>query len=625
MSLLPMNGQGSYQSAADRIKRMRLEADLLRKQSMETPQGAMIGSGGGGTKSFGQQPEFYVAPHWAEQLAPLAAAGASIWGNRQADTAETANDAQAKQEADAAYQGFPTMQGQRMALPRTLGEGQAGPERSPTMLATRPEAGDVQGVQEDYTKSQPEFQNELSKYSANLPNGNPYLGDLKEKLLTKSLEMAGAEYKQQSAESIVGQRLAHAASTGDPAAVKRYQYYSRLSPEQKLDFDAANYKPEWLNQGNQVQQVNRAGPVAGVAPLPVNLKPGELPQTKYLQEKAVNQAQVEDKAAAQLPALEMKMGALADSNAVFNDAVDLAKQQAEGFGATGVGSQLTKDIGGTPAHNLSQTIKTIEASMGFSALQQMKDSSAQGSALGQVSDQEMIYLKTLVASVAQSQTKEQFLKNLDILKAAKANQAARMRENYDRIVQQSRAKGAVLPPDTGSQVLSTGSMADRNNNPLNLTSASTGGMRQFDNPQAGFDAAGAQLDLNATTHGLNTVAGQIGRWSPANGVGNSKASTDNYIKFVSEALGVGPNDMINISDPAVKQKMMDAMAKFEGSTASSGGLPQAVAANNAVVPSSGGTVLKKTLPTQAAAPKAAPKYRLKPGANPKLKSSYEEY
>lgn len=80
-----------------------------------------------------------------------------------------------------------------------------------------------------------------------------------------------------------------------------------------------------------------------------------------------------------------------------------------------LGSALSR-VPGTPAADVARTLDTIKANVGFDRLQQMRDSSPTGGALGQVSQQENLLLQSVLGSLAQSQTYAQFQYNLKRLK-----------------------------------------------------------------------------------------------------------------------------------------------------------------------------------------------------------------
>lgn len=94
---------------------------------------------------------------------------------------------------------------------------------------------------------------------------------------------------------------------------------------------------------------------------------------------------------------------------------------------TGVGS-LLQSIPGTPAHDVSKLTDTIRANIGFDRLQQMREASPTGGALGQVSEMENRLLQATLGNLELSQTEEQFLDNLN-----------RLEELYTQIMRKAAA------------------------------------------------------------------------------------------------------------------------------------------------------------------------------------------
>lgn len=105
-----------------------------------------------------------------------------------------------------------------------------------------------------------------------------------------------------------------------------------------------------------------------------------------------------------------------------------------------VGSWISR-IGGTAAGDMAANLKTLKAAAAFGSLQAMRDSSPTGGALGSIAVQELQLLESELASLEQSQTQEQFLRNL-----------SRFQTTYNDIV---HGKGNwtlddVTPPAPGS-------------------------------------------------------------------------------------------------------------------------------------------------------------------------------
>ena len=102
-------------------------------------------------------------------------------------------------------------------------------------------------------------------------------------------------------------------------------------------------------------------------------------------------------------------------NDVVIENIDKALNAADGY-TTGFPGAITSNIPGTKAYDLSQTLATVKANLGFDKLQAMRDASPTGGALGQVSEMENRLLQSVWGSVEQSQSPTQLKKNLQDIK-----------------------------------------------------------------------------------------------------------------------------------------------------------------------------------------------------------------
>ena len=92
------------------------------------------------------------------------------------------------------------------------------------------------------------------------------------------------------------------------------------------------------------------------------------------------------------------------------DTIDEALNLTGGMTA-GVGAVLSA-IPGTPARDLERQILTIKANIGFDRLQQMRDLSPTGGALGNVANQELEALQATISSLDNTQSPSQLRSNL---------------------------------------------------------------------------------------------------------------------------------------------------------------------------------------------------------------------
>lgn len=126
-----------------------------------------------------------------------------------------------------------------------------------------------------------------------------------------------------------------------------------------------------------------------------------------------------------------------------------ARGMANGW-TTGLAGQVFSGVGGTPAHDLQSEVDTIIANIGFEALQEMRANSQTGGALGQVAVRELEMLQSTIASLRTSQSREQFLRNLERVegqyrRTLQAYEAARGELNMGGTTQQAPAGQGDIP------------------------------------------------------------------------------------------------------------------------------------------------------------------------------------
>ncbi len=82
---------------------------------------------------------------------------------------------------------------------------------------------------------------------------------------------------------------------------------------------------------------------------------------------------------------------------------------------TGLPGAIMQAVPGTDAYDLKQMLVGIKANVGFNKLQQMREASKTGGALGAVSERENQLLQSVYGSLEQSQNQEQFRYNMNRL------------------------------------------------------------------------------------------------------------------------------------------------------------------------------------------------------------------
>ena len=100
----------------------------------------------------------------------------------------------------------------------------------------------------------------------------------------------------------------------------------------------------------------------------------------------------------------------------MNTWIDDAMENA-GFWTTGFFGTMLEFVPGTPAYDLVATVDSIKSNVTFDKLQDMREKSPTGGALGQVSNFENQLMAATLGNLENSQSQEQFVENLNTLKS----------------------------------------------------------------------------------------------------------------------------------------------------------------------------------------------------------------
>lgn len=165
------------------------------------------------------------------------------------------------------------------------------------------------------------------------------------------------------------------------------------------------------------------------------------------------------------------------------------------------------------------------------------------------------------ASAAQTKENRSELKRLET-RAAAARAPAPKPEGPKTLNPTSFSTG-YTPTNMSNQPLSV-----RNNNPGNLRFVGQpgavpgeGGFARFASPEEGMEAMRRQIALDTQTRGMN-VSQFIKKYAP-----ESENNTANYINFIRQQTGLGPNDTV---PPNMIPALQQAMIRMEGGQAASG-------------------------------------------------------
>ena len=118
-----------------------------------------------------------------------------------------------------------------------------------------------------------------------------------------------------------------------------------------------------------------------------------------------------------------------DDSRNINSVIDKAIQDT-GMLTAGFGGSVMGNFAGSGATDLQNTLKTIEADAAFTRLQEMRDSSKTGGALGAISERELGLLSSARAALDASQSPEQLKENLARYKAIRNNALSNVAEAF---------------------------------------------------------------------------------------------------------------------------------------------------------------------------------------------------
>lgn len=255
--------------------------------------------------------------------------------------------------------------------------------------------------------------------------------------LMRNLEAAGLqrgspEYRKALMDSL------NKGEGGAPSNVREWEYFNKLSPEQQQQYLVVKRAEKYLDRGTDFARPNPIAPGEVMGTIQKDVAGAEA-------EKVRGKTQAEGEAA--LPKVANALAEYELKNKNVLEDIDRAASQASAW-TTGFIGGKTSSIEGTPAHDLQKTLIGIQSNLGFETLQQMRDNSPTGGALGNVTERELELLQSTWGSLAQSQTEGQFRHNLARLKQIKQQYAVLKRQAYEADVRRF-GRGAVPNPETG--------------------------------------------------------------------------------------------------------------------------------------------------------------------------------
>ena len=134
----------------------------------------------------------------------------------------------------------------------------------------------------------------------------------------------------------------------------------------------------------------------------------------------------------------------------IRDIIELVNEN--GRWAAGFGSYLSW-LPESSARDVSAKLETVASIVAFSRLQEMRDNSATGGALGQISNLELTLLSSTLGSIAQSQSSDQLISNLrDIDAVLSGRMTEGLREEMERQMDKLQIEYSRDPEGTEERV-----------------------------------------------------------------------------------------------------------------------------------------------------------------------------
>lgn len=226
-----------------------------------------------------------------------------------------------------------------------------------------------------------------------------------------------------------------------PNSVREWQYFNSLSPDDQRRYLTMKRSEKYLDTGTAFVRPDSVNPSAP----PTQVVAKDLQAAE--REKKLGQAMGEG--IANLPKLKSSFRSqqIADKN-LFRS-LEKAETLA-GPWTTGFAGSMTQYVKGTPSSDLAITLRQVKASLGFASLQQMRDNSPTGGALGQVTERELELLQNAEAALDQAQSEDEFREALTYLREIKTEYAQLRRGAYEADV--ARFGAAAVPnPETGQK------------------------------------------------------------------------------------------------------------------------------------------------------------------------------
>ena len=146
-------------------------------------------------------------------------------------------------------------------------------------------------------------------------------------------------------------------------------------------------------------------------------------------ERATKRARYIEEGFQKLPKIQRTLASKELTDEFLTEKIDSIAARATKMN-TGFAGGVFNAVSGTDAFDLKADLQTLLANAGFDRLQEMRDNSPTGGALGAINESEMELLKASWQNLIQSQSKEQFLRNLESFKEQRSRTISLIRQAY---------------------------------------------------------------------------------------------------------------------------------------------------------------------------------------------------
>lgn len=223
----------------------------------------------------------------------------------------------------------------------------------------------------------------------------------------------------------------------DPSVLQRYESQRNIDiggVPHRFDPARGGYFPAEVGEGGAQPQGGRQQPAPGAG--------SRQPQGRTItaEDVGTSQATIDtarqratnkvDKEAAQPKIYQSMVSGMQRSERLLETVNSL--EDRVGVMTTGPVGAATDWVPGSPSRDFAADVDTVKANIGFDELDRMRRESPTGGALGQVSEREIAFLQSVIANLENSQSPEQFRRNLQKVKEATTTSWGNVRSAYER-------------------------------------------------------------------------------------------------------------------------------------------------------------------------------------------------